>query len=688
MAYSSTKRTLVRGSKLLQSPRDFLKDGAFPIGQHFINPRALNTHLLGSGPTGTGKTQMLLPMLDYLTHQAVSDPNTILICTDPGGIFTSMLYDPDRDTLWNPMDARSVLWSPFAEIKTKTDTSAVSEAIIPPTKDSKSEEWRGEAVTFLTNVFDALLTSGSTRIGDSPASKMETLLRCLVDTPENRRLMADLLKDTSSATFFVKGGRGDYLHSVLGVTSKATTGLRILNPNGGFSAKAWLRSAVSGQGPRILWIPYRGQDREALVGPIRAVLNILVSQLISLPTNPNRRVFFVIDELDSLGLIPKLQTLLTEGRKYGAAVLAFIQVMAQLRVTTGGKDHAEILLDNMKSKLILGNPNVDSSEYFSKLLGTQDIHESTVAASSATDWDKMGSGSQSHNEKIERKVPVVPPEEIMGLPTRNGFLLLDGYSNSKELLKKHSPASLLVWRVQAPITDFGVRQPDFVEVGDLEEGTSVTPDPAKRVPRRFAEAPDVAASPGLFARFRQALGTGVAPRKKLASGVAFLDDTDASGWFPWAVYLACVGVSLYALWPYLVGMLPSVVLGYLCLLLLFVIGKDLGRSGVTVFKGGDNVFHVVEALLIHIPKITFQIARLIITHNVGMFRSVGAAVRIKSLLPLKSSILTIGLYYPLSVLSFGVSLAKRHALTLVIPIVITLLIIHYASPVLAAMLHV
>lgn len=686
MAYSSTKRTLVRGSKLLQSPRDFLKDGAFPIGQHFINPRALNTHLLGSGPTGTGKTQMLLPMLDYLTHQAVSDPNTILICTDPGGIFTSMLYDPDRDTLWNPMDARSVLWSPFSEITSTTDSSSVAEAIIPPSKDGK-DDWRDEAVVYLTNVFNALLTSGSTKIGDSPASKMEALLRCLVDTPENLPLMVDLLKDTSSYALFMKGG-DRYRQSVLGVTSKATTGLRILNPNGAFSAKAWLRSAVSGQGPRILWIPYRGQDREALVGPIRAVLNILVSQLISLPTNPNRRVFFVIDELDSLGLIPKLQTLLTEGRKYGAAVLAFIQVMAQLRVTTGGKDKAEILIDNMKSKLILGNPNVDSAEYFSKLLGTQDIHESTLAASSATDWDKMGSGSQSHNEKIERKVPVVPPEEIVGMPTREGFLLLDGYSNSKELLKKHSPASLLVWRVQAPITDFGVRQPDFVEVGDLEEGTLVTPDPAKRVPRRFAGAHDVAASPGLFARFRQALGTGAAPHKKLALGVAFLDDTDASGWFPWAVYLACVGVSLYALWPYLVGMLPSIVLGYLCLLLLFVIGKDIGRSGVALFKGGDNVFHVVEALLIHIPKITFQIVRLIITHNVGMVRSVGAAVRIKSLLPLKSSILTMGLYYPLRVLSFGVSLATRHALTLVIPIAITLLIIHYASPVLSAMLHV
>ena len=43
-----------------------------------------------------------------------------------------------------------------------------------------------------------------------------------------------------------------------------------------------------------------------------------------------RRVWFVLDELAALGNLPSLSSLMTEGRKYGACVLAGLQSLNQL----------------------------------------------------------------------------------------------------------------------------------------------------------------------------------------------------------------------------------------------------------------------------------------------------------------------------------------------------------------------
>jgi hypothetical protein len=59
--------------------------------------------------------------------------------------------------------------------------------------------------------------------------------------------------------------------------------------------------------------------------------------LLSMPENLSRRVWFILDELDSLNELPSLSPGLQEGRKYGGCFVTGIQDSGQLLATYG--DH-------------------------------------------------------------------------------------------------------------------------------------------------------------------------------------------------------------------------------------------------------------------------------------------------------------------------------------------------------------
>jgi hypothetical protein len=65
--------------------------------------------------------------------------------------------------------------------------------------------------------------------------------------------------------------------------------------------------------------------------PLTACLfELAVSHLIAMGVNQNRRMWFIIDELASLGRLNGFSSLMSEGRKYGGCVLAAMQSITQL----------------------------------------------------------------------------------------------------------------------------------------------------------------------------------------------------------------------------------------------------------------------------------------------------------------------------------------------------------------------
>src|SRR5260370_32938597 len=98
-------------------------------------PRAEeNEGLLLLGDPGTGKSQVIPHLLERIAWRR---PPEAVVCYDPAGEFIASHFEPAADVVLNPLDARSLYWSPAIEVNydttstSATDRHLVAESFFP-----------------------------------------------------------------------------------------------------------------------------------------------------------------------------------------------------------------------------------------------------------------------------------------------------------------------------------------------------------------------------------------------------------------------------------------------------------------------------------------------------------------------------------------------------------------------------
>ena len=81
-------------------------------------------HTLITGGPGTGKTQTILDLMEQIRKK-----NGKAVIYDKMGTFVRKLYDPKRDMILNPFDARSANWSIFSEAKESYEFDAIAASL-------------------------------------------------------------------------------------------------------------------------------------------------------------------------------------------------------------------------------------------------------------------------------------------------------------------------------------------------------------------------------------------------------------------------------------------------------------------------------------------------------------------------------------------------------------------------------
>jgi hypothetical protein len=412
-----------------------INDGPVPFGGHNIKLSTFETHVLISAKTGAGKSQLLLPFLNYLTNLSDIDPKTVLVVTDAGGVYTSKFYNPEKDVIFNPYDSRSHDWSPLAEVREKADCAVIADIIAPPPQNAQGQaaEWRKYAVDLVTDTIDALTFKIKMGEGSDTESKFKSLLKVMENKPEDFEWAKNLLAGTASSSLYPSVDY-KFRQDILSTASGTMRGIRLLNPNGEWSIRKWLSDAVTQKtDKRILWIPYRSKDRESLGPMIGGILSLIIKESLSLEEDRDRHIFIISDELSSLGTVPALETGLTEGRKYGLCIVAAIQTLSQLEERYGNLG-SRTILGNFNSKVVLGQADGETAEYFSGVLGEQDFVVTTDSVSTSRsgapwEFDKKSS-SVSRSEQRERGIRLLPKGTLIALPDMNGFAFFDKYSTS------------------------------------------------------------------------------------------------------------------------------------------------------------------------------------------------------------------------------------------------------------------
>jgi type IV secretory pathway TraG/TraD family ATPase VirD4 len=359
------------------------------------------------GTTGTGKSTAIATLLT--TALARGDRAVI---TDPDGGYRARFFDRRRgDVVLNPFDELSVKWDPFAEIREPWDVEQLSSGLIPTSDDSSGREWRGYARTFLTAV-----TRRCRDCGWCNTSELWRLLT-VATSAELRGLVAG-----SPAQPFLEPENSRMFGSIRSVAASAAVALEYVQAQRArpFSIRDWIRS-----GHGVLFIPYGATQIAALRAVIATWVRLAIFEALS-DVGQDQRLWFVVDELDSLGAIDGLKDALARLRKFGGRCVLGFQSIAQVS-STYGSGEAQTIIENCGNTLILrcsGSEHGGTSQFASRLIGEREVvRKHTSRARDREHWFAGRSGRRSTSIAQQHVIEAaVLPSEIEQLPDFTGYL--------------------------------------------------------------------------------------------------------------------------------------------------------------------------------------------------------------------------------------------------------------------------
>jgi len=246
------------------------------------------------------------------------------IVYDPAREFVKRFYDPERrDVILNPLDKRCPYWGLAEELCSRSEAKALAASLFQPPQDKKGEFF----IESPQKIFAFLMAYGPT-----PDE--------LVAWMSNPEEIDHRLKGTEHA-HLIDPRAHQQRAGVLASLGLVADSLRLL-PKRGTGNGSWTATEWAERRQGWIFLTSLPAEREAL-RPLQSLwIDWLVLRLLNEPTEAQRRVWFVIDELASLQKLPQLHTAITEARKSRNPVLLGFQGKAQLEYLYGHL--AEVML--------------------------------------------------------------------------------------------------------------------------------------------------------------------------------------------------------------------------------------------------------------------------------------------------------------------------------------------------------
>jgi type IV secretory pathway TraG/TraD family ATPase VirD4 len=185
-----------------------------------------------------------------------------------------------------------------------------------------------------------------------------------------------------------------------------------LEEGGDFSVRNWIKGEKQPENTPQGWL-YLACDpaqREYTQGLLACWLSLAIKAVMGLGENPDRRIWFIVDELASLEVIPSLSNALAELRKYGGCMVLGFQNLSQLE-SLYGSTITDSLSELTGTKFIFQCVDAKIAKRMSDLLGQQEILEASENISFGANEIRDGV-SLSHHKKLSN---LVKPTELLQL---------------------------------------------------------------------------------------------------------------------------------------------------------------------------------------------------------------------------------------------------------------------------------
>ena len=313
-------------------------------------------HFKMIGTTGTGKSTAITELLT----QALARGDRAVIA-DPDGGYLDQFYDPTRgDRVLNPFDPRGVRWDLFAEIVKPHDANQLARSMIPD-HEGQDRHWRNYARTFVSSVFRQLHRANE--------HSLAVLYATLVTAqPTDLR---ELLQGTPAAPFLAKDN-SKFFESVRSIAVDHLAAIEHLARQAhdeALSVREWIR-----EGRGVLFLPYQATEIASLRHIISTWMRLAIFETMSGPDS-DRRIWFVVDELDALGAIDGLKDALARLRKFGGRCVLGFQSIGQVRGTYGDTE-AQTIVENCGNTILLrcsASERGGTAEFASRLIGKREV---------------------------------------------------------------------------------------------------------------------------------------------------------------------------------------------------------------------------------------------------------------------------------------------------------------------------
>jgi len=359
-------------------------------------------HMLFCGSPGSGKSTAIKELLDQ-----VRDRGQRAVVFDTSGEYIEHYYRQGKDAILNPLDARSMHWNLWADIRTDADYNGIAKSLFPSGRDP-----------FWTEAGAALFAATAKKLAET-GQRSNRKIHHLLTTGTIEEL-AEFLEGTAAAKFLDEraGAMPSNLIATVTARLQAWEMLRDTPGQDAFSVREFVEDQSSDS---WLFLTMR-QDQEAVLRPLVSLwCEIASTSLLSMPPDRKRRFWVVLDELASLQKLPALGPLLERGRKHGAAVVLGLQSMPQLR-DVYGRDAAAALASQPQTWLVLRTVEPDTARWLEHALGSAEVDETRESVSVGASNLRDG---VSFQEQVRNK-SVAMASEIMSLPDLHGYLKVPG----------------------------------------------------------------------------------------------------------------------------------------------------------------------------------------------------------------------------------------------------------------------
>lgn len=377
--------------------------------------RLEQSHTMLIGTTGSGKTTELCRLVTQMRER-----QDTAVIFDLTGAYVEAFYDPERDTILNPLDQRCPAWTIFNDCATYSNFTSAAAALIPSDGGSTEPFWAMAARTLFIEMCVRLRERGQT----TNLALSENLMTA--DLKRVHRYLANTIADPLTAPEAAR-----MAESIRAVFNTNAQVLRFLPDEGEpFSIRNWV--TTERQPGSILFVTSHYDDLEFNRPLLTLWMNIAITSLMTLPRTRSLRTWFFFDEVGALHRLPAIEKGLQTARNFGGAMVLGLHSFQKL-VEVYGEQGAKNLASLARTKLILATADFDTAEQCARYIGNREVRQMDEAYSYGYNQTRDAS-TLTPRKQVE---PLVIADDIMNLPSMHGFVKFpDGFPAARIKLQR------------------------------------------------------------------------------------------------------------------------------------------------------------------------------------------------------------------------------------------------------------